>query len=145
VPMRLRAAQWKHRCSRWRRGICSPGVVYLMRCRLTGEYKYGSSTNPYDRLCVLTSYARCRLGRELEYVWSIVTNAPFRLESFLHERWRQFRADDKRREWVNLPDDEVATFRGVCSVMYKGVKTPKGWIECVRGPFVPPRKRGAKA
>jgi hypothetical protein len=120
-----------------------------MRCRLTGEYKYGSSTNPQDRLRVLVSHARCRLGRELEYVWSIVTNAPDRLERSLHKRWRRFRADDIRREWVNLPEEEVTDFLRVSSVMYKGVNTPKGWIECVSGPFIPPaprtRKRGGKS
>lgn len=137
VPMRLRLARWARHLSRRPTKIVPPGVVYLMRCRITGEYKYGSSTNPQDRLRVLVSYARCRLGRELEYVWSIVTNDPDRIERLLHKRWRQFRADDKRREWVNLPDDEVKEFRSVSSVMYKGIRIPKGWIECVRGPFVP--------
>ncbi len=147
VPMRLRLARWdrylsKNRRRRWRFGV--PGVVYLMQCRLTGEYKYGASTNPQDRLQVLRSYARTRLGRELEFVWSIVTNDPTRLEKFWHKRWQQFRADNRRREWVNLPEDEVSVFRGASSVMYKGVRIPKGWIECLSGPFVPPPSRRGK-
>lgn len=95
------------------------GAVYLLRCLDTGEYKYGGSTNPLARIETLAAQAQAKLGRNLVYVWSIVTNGVGRLESSWTNRWGKFRADKRRREWVILPDNEVAHFRSFVSVVWK--------------------------
>jgi hypothetical protein len=94
----------------------APGVVYLVRCAITGEHKFGATANPARRLSTLRHQCG-KLGREPVLIWAVATNSVGRAESALRSRWRGFRIDG-RLEWVSLPEAEVAWFRSFGSVEY---------------------------
>jgi hypothetical protein len=111
------------------------GVAYLLKCRKTGVFKLGGSTNPYSRIGSAISTAK-RNGLELEYVWSIATNAAGRLETYWRKRWRTHQAGG--HDWFNkLPDSEVSAFRAVSSFIWRDIPEPDAeWFDCVKGPYL---------
>lgn len=110
------------------------GAVYLLKCRRSGLCKFGASHNPHRRISGLVSYVR-RHGYDLEYIWSIATNDIYRLETHWRREWDLYRVDH-RKEWVYLPDLEIARFSSTGPVLlFKGCKVHREWINIVKGPF----------
>lgn len=141
VPHRLRVSR-----SGWTPASygTATGAVYLLRCRVTNEYKFGASTNPHSRIRQLQGLGRWKLARDLEYIWSIATNGVGRLETVWRDRWRKYRID-ARREWVMLPLEEVARFRSVTTVVWKDIPEPNSeWFACVQQPYVYPRGKNGQ-
>ena len=95
------------------------GVVYLFRCSITGEYKFGGTTQPGHRYSQLVSQAKVKLRRDLVYLWSTITNGVGRLELYWLRRWEGHRVDGARKEWASLPDSEVRAFQSATVVTYR--------------------------
>jgi hypothetical protein len=115
------------------------GAVYLLKCKRSGVCKVGASYDPYRRVCEVISGHR-RYGYDLEYVWSIATNCIGRVELYWVRRWDRFRTDH-RREWVYLPDPEIARFAATGMVVFRDLKVWGEWIELAKGPFAYRRRR----
>jgi len=112
------------------------GAVYLLNCESTGEWKFGASVNPDARILYHIRRHKFLTGRVLKYVWSIATNGVGRLETYWLRQWKRFRID-KRKEWVRLPEVEVASFRSTHKFLWSDLPKPNPeWWECVTGPFV---------
>jgi hypothetical protein len=130
----VKVVQWGDRWQGDRDWFDTVGVVYLVQCGRTGEYKVGGSIDPASRLRQLYTQARTKLGRELGYVWSIITNGVGRLESYWLESWDSYRVTGTRREWFLLPDTEVARFRSLAVVNFRDYPPVPSRLKDVLGP-----------
>ncbi len=93
------------------------GVVYLMRCAVTGEHKFGATADPAPRFNALRYHSKKR-GMDMRLVWTIQTNSIGRLEKAIRKRWQKYRIDE-RLEWVNLPQHEIDSFRSASVINWK--------------------------
>lgn len=82
-------------------------VVYLIKDEVAGLYKIGVAKNPVRRLQKLQTGN----PHKLSIVYTYEATYPFRLESMLHNKYRQYKV---LNEWYELPEDIVNNFNEIC-------------------------------
>ena len=85
------------------------GYIYLICDSSQNTYKIGVTRN-----LVQNRIKKLQTGNssELHIVYTISTDYPFRLETLLHNKFK-----DKRvyGEWFSLSDDDVKEFKNICN------------------------------
>lgn len=100
--------------------------VYLIECLgdLEKKYKIGISNNPFLRLKTL----KTANPYQLNVLFTFETNFPNKLETYLHNRYKNSYIDG---EWFHLTNEEIEDFIPLCLNIEKGLQ----YLKDSKNPF----------